>query len=243
MRWTLVTAAILMASPLAAQEDVLPGHIRVLAPAANGPLPVVIWASGCSGFFHPRAPWHFVERAQKILKEGYAVAFVDYLSTEHLSSACQGEMSLDQIGTVLIEAASALESVPDLDTGRLVYLGGSLGGGGVLAALSHPAFGDHEPMGVIALYPSCVGLGTWDVETPVRLYFAAEDQITPPDGCAEVLNGSSESIQHTYADAHHGFDMRGLPTELATGQAAIAYHHAAAEDVWDRIAEVLRALR
>lgn len=225
-------------------RESVPDHIRLLVPPSEEPLPVVLWASGCSGFFHPRAPWHYLERTQHVLSAGYAIAYVDYVSAAGYDAACGGELTLAEIARILVDAVQVLEEVPAIDPSRIVLLGSSLGAGGVLAALSVPAIASHQPVAVLALYPACEGLRTWDLDVPVWVWFAGGDQITPPSRCRAVLDETANPpTEHTYPNAEHGFDTRGLPTELEAGQAALAFDPAAADDVWARIEGVLNQVR
>jgi hypothetical protein len=43
----------------------------------------------------------------------------------------------------------------------------------------------------------------------------------------------------TYPDAHHGFDMEGLPVQLVPGLPALAYDAASAAAAWDTIDRIL----
>ena len=157
----LVGLLCVLGSPTLGVAQELPDHIRLIHPPASEPLPVVAWASGCSGFFHPRAPWHFVERAQHLLSEGYAVAYVDYLAASGHEAACGGELGLPEVGRVLSDAVRILAARPEIDSSHIVLLGGSLGGGGVLAALSDSEGESPMPAAALVLYPTCTG-GTPD---------------------------------------------------------------------------------
>ena len=109
--------------PLSAQqESPLPEYIRLLGKPSSGSAPVVIWASGGSGFFHPRAPWHFVERSEHILSSGYAIAFVDYLAAAGRTDATGGVMSITEVARYLAQAVEALRAIPQLDSDRFVLL-------------------------------------------------------------------------------------------------------------------------
>jgi dienelactone hydrolase len=99
-------------------------------------------------------------------------------------------------------------------------------------------------MGVLALYPECQGLPTWSLEVPVWIWFAGGDQITPPSRCRPMFDEAPRRpTEHVYPGVEHAFDMRGLPTELEPGQAAIAYDRVAADDLWANIETVLRMIR
>lgn len=222
----------------------LPKHIRLLIPPAENPLPLVVWASGCSGFFHPRAPWHFLERSQHIISAGYAIAFVDYVSAAGLKSACAGEMSIEQVGKYLVEAIRSLKGHPELDLKRIVLLGGSLGGGGVLSALSVKGIEMQMPIAALSIYPACIGLKSWNLEVPVWVWFAGGDRITPLSKCQPAIKNAGGTVNtHTFPDVQHAFDMKGLPTKLEPEQAAIAYNDEAATQLWERVNDVLKTIR
>lgn len=219
-------------------------HLRILSPPSVEPRPIVVWASGCSGFFHPRAPWHNVERTQSILAAGYAIAYVDYVAAFGVESACAGELSLSEIASVLIEAVTSLGERDEIDPEHVVLLGSSLGGGGVLATLAETNPVMNSVKGVLSIYPACEGLVPWDSPAPVWVWFAGGDLIQPPSQCRNALDSSEGIInERVFADVHHGFDTRGLPTELKPGEAALAYDPAAADALWRDIETVLEALR
>jgi len=214
-------------------------HLQLLVPPSEHPLPVVIWASGGSGFFHPRGPWHYVERSQHILSVGYAIAYVDYVT-----AAGAGEMSTRDIGGYLVAAIRLVESDKRLDPSRIVLLGSSRGGGGVLAALSAKEIKARPPKAALSIYPLCTGVEPWDLDVPVWAWFGGADQITPADHCSQALGNARRKVTtFTFPGAHHGFDMRGLPTELEPGKPALAFNVAAAAELWAQIADVLRSLR
>jgi dienelactone hydrolase len=219
-------------------------HVRVLVPLSEEPRPTVVWASGCSGFFHPRTPWHYVERSQTLLAAGYAIAYVDYVAALGLESACAGEATLLDIATVLIAAVESLEGRSGIDTESVVLLGSSLGGGGVLAALSQDIGATANINGVLSIYPACAGLSPWRSAIPVWIWYAGGDLIQPPSQCRPAIDGSQGQIsERTFPGVHHGFDSRGLPQELEPGQPALAYDVEAAEALWQDIELVLLSLR
>lgn len=219
-------------------------HVRVLVPPSAEPRPIVVWASGCSGFFHPRAPWHYVERSQSLLAAGYAIAYVDYVAALGLESACAGEASLSDIAAILMAAVEDLKGHSGIDPERIILLGSSLGGGGVLATLSQGIEGTAGIQGVLSLYPACEGLASWASVAPVWIWYAGGDLIQPPSRCRPAVDGSEGQIsERTFPGVHHGFDTLGLPQELEPGQPALAYDAEAAEALWQDIKSILVSLR
>jgi dienelactone hydrolase len=248
-RWpTLATVAVAAISwsssgfcqPRGSVDD----HVRLLVPPSAEPMPVVVWASGCSGFFHPRAPWHYVERSESLLAAGYAIAYVDYVAALGFESACAGEASLSDIGAILMAAVEGLKNHSGIDSDRIVLLGSSLGGGGVLATLSQGIEAKASIQGVFSLYPACEGLASWASVAPVWIWYAGGDLIQPPIRCRPAVDGSEGQItERSFPGVHHGFDTRGLPRELEPGQPALAYDAEAAEVLWRDIESILVSLR
>jgi dienelactone hydrolase len=92
----------------------------------------------------------------------------------------------------------------------------------------------------VMYYPTCRGLPPWSGTTVGLMLLGAKDDIAFPALCErvskDVLPDRLRVI--TYADARHGFDMRGLPTHAPSG--ATAYNADAAEASWAAVVEFLR---
>ena len=99
-----------------------------------------------------------------------------------------------------------------VDPNRISIMGWSFGGGGVLAAVNaaHPV----PPFSkAVMYYPVCRGSGTWSAATAGLMLLGAVDDIALPALCNAVAKGvPTEKLKViSYPNAHHGFDMRGLP--------------------------------
>ena len=241
-RYVWAALTILVCGPTAVSAQTrsgLTGNLKAIVPEGAGPFPAVLWVSGCSGFFHPRAPWHYIERSEALIQRGFAVFFVDYVRAHGVETACLGVMSNSDVATYVAAAVDSVSARADVKDGSVVLLGASLGGGGVLEALVK-ASADMEAVtaSAVVLYPSCGGLQPWQSRIPVLMLLAGSDQITPPSECRRVvdrLEGAASVEVHSYPDAHHGFDVQDLPTELEEGLPALAFDPEAAADAWLRI--------
>ena len=217
---------------------------RIRRPADSARRVVVLIVPGCSGF----GAQHYDTEAAGLTREGFIVANVDYLAARGIPTACPaaGDTAFPVPATVVAEyvlaAAIDMRSDPSIRATQVFGVGGSLGGGGVLAALS----GDHRdgsPLdGVAVLYPQCRGVPAWTRPTRALMLLGEFDNIAPPALCRSLVEQSSGTIDvHVYPRAHHAFDADelGRVAEPRT-EPTVAFDPDAAADAWRRIAQFFR---
>lgn len=230
-------------SGLARHQAALAPHYRIMRPEGAGPFPTVLFISGCSGFAHPRAPFHYDRIAERFLSEGRAVVFADYVRAHGKADACRGVLSPRAVRDYVLASIAHLRSQSFVDRSTLDIIGWSLGGGGVLAALA--AFDEDAERHVrraVALYPDCTGVERWRAAVPTLVMLAGLDVVQPPASCHRSFPSARVTVR-TFPRAHHGFDMTGLPTVLEPGLPALAYDEASATAAWLEISRFLELPR
>jgi dienelactone hydrolase len=209
---------------------------------------VVLVVPGCSGF----GPKHYDSEGARLTEEGFIVINVDYLSARELSTACPAPgdtlfpVPASVIARYVLAAAADVRSDTLIRPTRVMAVGGSLGGGGVLATLSTNRMGAFPLDGVVALYPQCRGVSRWDRPVPVLMLLGGLDNIASPTTCRALAGGKDSTagvIVVTYPRAHHAFDADELPivTERRT-DATVGYNPQAAADAWHRITNFIHRL-
>jgi dienelactone hydrolase len=101
------------------------------------------------------------------------VVHVDYVAARRLTDACGSFVPPDDVANDIFAVAKHLRSLPLVNPARIDIIGESLGGGGVLAALSRPGPGNIPPFRkAVVFYPVCRG-------------------VSPPRASAEVLSADT----------------------------------------------------
>jgi len=230
----ICAAVLLLSSPVAAEES-----FRVLSPAGAGRHPAVLLVPGCSGFVATNGVNLYEARATELQQAGYAVVFVDYLGRRmqgNCAHVLQTEVSAD-----VLEAAAWIRSQPGIDARRIAVIGWSYGGGGVLAALK--AMPPDPPIAkAVMYYPVCRGAVPWTTNTAALLLLGEKDDIAFPRLCDAVVNGVPPDRLRTitYANARHGFDMRGFPVRAEQPPGSPGYNDEAATSSWATVLDFLR---
>jgi dienelactone hydrolase len=227
-------AAYFLSSPLAAEEP-----FRVLSPASSGRHPAVLLVPGCSGFVATNGVNVYEERANQLREAGYAVVFVDYLGRRmqgNCAHVLQAEVSAD-----VLEAASWIRDQPGIDAGRIAVIGWSYGGGGVLAALKAMPL-DPPIAKAVMYYPVCRGAVPWTSNVVGLMLLGENDDIALPGLCDSVAKGvpAGRLRTITYANARHGFDMRGLAGLKDQPPGSPGYNAEAARSSWSTVLDFLR---
>lgn len=198
------------AADLATLQKRLEPHYRIQRPQGPGPFAAVLLVPGCGGIAVPR-----LQTAEQLVRDGYAVAFVDYITSRGLRTACRGEVSVDEVAQDIRAVSAHLRSLPYIRLTGLGAVGWSLGGAGVLASLAASSQEQEPPLNAAAaFYPVCAGLRTWRANVPVLLLLGAQDDIAPPAPCQDLarsLSASASVIVHMYPNARHSFDSSDLP--------------------------------
>lgn len=190
-------------------------------PNSPGPHPAVLMVSGCSGFADARFPTTYARRAETLVSEGYVVGYVNYLAAHGIASACDWAPNADgqpialrQIGEYVVAAAADFRDDPGVQGAAVFAAGWSLGGGGVLSALSVSAENTFPLAGVVAFFPVCRSVPAWSSSTPALLLLGNIDNVQPPEFCgalAKRLPAATRTTVRSYANAHHGFDISEIP--------------------------------
>jgi dienelactone hydrolase len=226
-----VVAALL--SPAAADED----GFRVMAPGGSGPHPAVLLVPGCSGFAANNGINTYDARAAELQAAGFFVVYVDYVG-KRMQSNC-AHVGLSEVAGDIVEAAKWTAEHAGVEPGRIFVIGWSYGAGGVLAMLK--AAGTDAPVArAVMYYPVCRGAIPWSANVTGLMLLGASDDIAYPNLCDAVAKGMPvEKLRiATYANARHGFDMRGLPENSASG--APGYNADAASASWETVMGFLK---
>jgi dienelactone hydrolase len=207
--------------------------------------------SGCSGFADARFPTTYASRAAELVRDGFVVGYVDYLAAQGITSACstaedargQPVITLQQVGAYVLAAAADFRLMQDVQDDRVFAVGWSLGGGGVLAALSLGS-GSSQLAGAVAFFPVCRDVPTWSDATPALLLLGDLDNIQPPEFCRQLaknLPATARTTIRSYAKAHHGFDVAELPviTEPQPGP-TLGHNPEARAAAWTEMREFLK---
>jgi dienelactone hydrolase len=200
----------------------------------------------CSGMSKKEHVAHHREMAERLNGMGYLVVHVDYVTTRRLTDACGSFVPPDDIAKDIIAVAKHLRSLPLVNPARIDVIGESLGGGGVLAALSQPGPDDLPGFRrAVVFYPVCRGVSPPRARAEVLMLFGGLDSMTPAESCQQIVRQFTKPTDvqfRVYPDARHGFNLAHLPQTPPTGQPSWtpAYHPAAAKAAWEDAANFLR---
>ena len=235
-------------------KERLADHVHFYLPPDDTVRPGILAVPGCSGVsLHPPdtdlgggSPTdslfrqHYPKAAAELAGKGFVVALLDYLGAEGVVNACRGEVPVPRIGAYTRAALDILRAHPSVDLSRVYVVGWSLGGAGVLAALTHGL--DEAPVaGIALLYPACNAASAWIGGVKVHLFVGGADDITLASECQAFVAGlNRESVRLSlYANARHGFDVRAAPPVIGTGRGTtVGYDQAAATSAWSSIYEL-----
>jgi dienelactone hydrolase len=213
-------------------------HYRLQRPPGPGPFAAVLLVPGCGGISAPR-----LQTAEQLVRDGYAVVFVDYLASRGLQTACGGEVPVDEVAQDIRAVSAHLRSLPDIRPTGLGAVGWSWGGAGVLASLVVSGQDQQPPLNAAAaFYPVCAVLRPWQANIPVLLLLGALDDIAPPASCqalARSVGSAAPVVVHMYPNARHAFDLSDLPPTApsrAFPGKTVGYDAEAARQAWGQVA-------
>jgi dienelactone hydrolase len=164
---------------------------------------------------------------------GVATFIVDSFTGRGIVNTINDQDQLSR-AVMILDAYRALELLakhPRIDSGRIMLMGFSRGGGAAHYSALKRFWSMHGPggglgfAGYIALYPTCnqsfVG-GLDVVDKPIRIFHGAADDYIPVAGCrayVDRLKKAGKDIEITeYPGAHHVFDYPALKTPLKLPQ-------------------------
>jgi dienelactone hydrolase len=157
------------------------------------------------------------------------VVFVDYLGARG-RKVCGGMIRPSDAARDILAAAEYVRAQPLVRPADVSVIGWSMGGGGVLAAISELPAGRAAPFRrAVAYYPVCWGVRTpWPVKVPLLMLLAGRDEVSSTPACQDLVKrlGEGPPIEvRLYPNARHAFDVPDLPplTRLPNG-APIGHH-------------------
>jgi dienelactone hydrolase len=186
----------------------------VLKPAGGGPFPTVIVSHGSSGMHDEHYAY-----AQKLLKQGFAVAMFDGFCERGMKSVTGKLLSISLPTTVAdyYRLLDALGKKSYVDKRNVGLMGTSRGGSAALLAADDQMRKRFSRSGlgfksITAVYPGCVN--QFAHKTPssatVLVQLAANDEHFPPQQCRDVVGQMKKSgfdISSTEYAAGHGWDI------------------------------------
>jgi dienelactone hydrolase len=212
---------------------------RMLSPSDPAPRPAVLLVPGCSGFAAVNGANPYDERAGELQTAGYAVVFVDYLGR---FNDC-GHVSHAQIGESILEAVTWTRAQAGIDQGKILVIGWSYGGGGVLAALRTMPSGPPMFAKAVMYYPDCRGEKPWSAAgISALMLMGAIDDVARPALCEAVVKGAPPNTLRSivYPDARHAFDVHTLPERAEFPFGTVGYNTEAAKASWTTVLDFLR---
>jgi dienelactone hydrolase len=237
-RWLVPACAALSMLLLSMHESAADQTFRILSPPGDTPHPAVLLVPGCSGFVANGGVNSYDEHAADLQAAGYVVVFVDYVG-RRLQTNC-ANISLTEVGTDIMDAASWARTQSGIDGGRVFVIGWSYGSGGVLAALKAMP---PQPLisKAVMYYPVCRGASPWSVDVVGLMLLGGKDDIASPTLCKPVVGGvaADRLTVITYPEARHGFDMRGVQGR-ADQPGAPVYNPEAAKASWATVLDFLK---
>ena len=214
-------------------------------PEGAGPFPAIMLVPVCSGMSKKENVSHYHGMAGRLNGMGYLVVHVDYVAARRLTDACGSLVPPDDIANDIVAVAKHLRSLPLVNPSRIDVIGESLGGGGVLAALSRPGRDELPPFRrAVVFYPVCRGVSPPRARAEVLMLFGALDGMTPAESCQQIVRQfpkATDVLLRVYPDARHGFNLAHLPQTPAAGKPSWtpASHPAAAKAAWEDAANFL----
>ncbi|HJU24825.1 MAG TPA: dienelactone hydrolase family protein [Casimicrobiaceae bacterium] len=205
-------------------------HAILLLPPGDPPKggrSAIVALHGCGGMYsrregheHELSPG-FALRANPLLRDRYAVLFVDSFRSRGLSQICTtryrertvkiAERRLDALG-----ALAYLQRRTDIAANRIALVGWSHGGSATLWTIGRGAPIGNDPFfrAAVAFYPGCAGPlkagDTFHPAAPTRIYIGELDDWTPASSCValgnEMAARNEDLLVTTYPDSYHAFD-------------------------------------
>jgi dienelactone hydrolase len=207
-------------------------HAQLYKPEGAGPFPVVIALHGCGGLGGRSEPVQprYRDWAEQLLKGGKAVLLPDSYGSRELGPQCRVKDHKIHARRERVEDIMAsrqwLVEQPWAAHDRISLLGWANGASALLWAV-RPQLSARsvEPdfRSAIAFYPDCrisAGLG-WSTRVPTLLLIGAEDDVSSPPACRQMIDGARgrSALTHivVYPGAYHDFDRVNFPLHATAG--------------------------
>ncbi len=242
--------ALVAFSPLVCAQGSL-GRLTELfdvrKPDGSGRSPAIVVVPGCGGFkSSPIAQKHYETKIEALRAAGFASIRVDYIGARGLRNCVPDgrfAVTYEDVAKDIDSAVTHLKGLNFVNPAGISLMGWSYGGGATLQYLSTRRNSvDSEIAGIVAFYPYCQDVRRWASEEPVLLLLGAADSVAPPAICKELISGKAP-LRVTlidYPDAHHAFDMQGLPPIVQTPFGPMGYQKQADEKGWASALQFLR---
>ena len=217
-------------------------HFRMKKPEVAGPFPAVMLVPGCSGFNSETFADHYDRVQDELVKLGFVTLRIDWLAVRNAANCYEVgfESVVGDIGIV----ADYLRQQDYVKKRALNVLGWSYGGSCALQALVDTQSRKSATVdAVIAYYPSCWIVNTWDSEVPVLALFGGADNQTPFADCEKLIKNLKNPHRFTYRlydGAHHQFDNPDLPPELKKYYGTVGYNESATMAAWSEVIKFLK---
>ena len=234
----LATACTAGAAPLPAplQVDIPAGgltlHAQLYKPEGEGPFPTVIALHGCGGLGGQSEPVQsrYRDWAEQLLKTGHAVLLPDSYGSRELGPQCHAKerrvlARRERLADINASRQWLLQQ-PWAIHQRISLMGWANGASAVLWAVRPQSLVRgiaQDFRSAIAFYPDCrisSGLG-WSTRVPTLLLIGAQDDISSPSACRQVVEGargrSALAQIFVYPGAAHDFDRANLPLRAIAG--------------------------
>jgi dienelactone hydrolase len=208
-------------------------HAQLYKPAGNGPFPIVIALHGCGGLGGESEPVlpRYRDWAEQLMRTGHAVLLPDSYGSRELGPQCHAKERRVLARRERVADVNAsrqwLQQQPWAARDRISLIGWANGASAVLWAVRPQSLArgivETDFRSAIAFYPDCrisSGLG-WSTRVPTLLLIGAQDDISSPSACRQVVEGargrSALAQIHVYAGAAHDFDRPNLPLRAIAG--------------------------
>ena len=208
-------------------------HAQLYKPEGDGPFPTVIALHGCGGLGGQSEPVQLRYRdwAEQLLKTGHAVLLPDSYGSRELGPQCHAKERRVLARRERVADVNAsrqwLQQQSWVARDRISLIGWANGASAVLWAVRPQSLTrgitEADFRSAIAFYPDCrisSGLG-WSTRVPTLLLIGAQDDISSPSACRQVVEGargrSALAQIHVYPGAAHDFDRANLPLRAIAG--------------------------
>ncbi len=186
---------------------------RLSKPSGVGPFPAVVLLHGCDGIGAWNDAW-----MQRLMKWGYVVLEVDSFTPRSEVSICDSPSNVMTSSRALDAhgARNYLAALDLVDPAHIGVVGMSLGGEGVLSAVSTEVVSMFKAFqAAVAFYPWCDDLK--EINAPLLTLIGAKDDWTPALRCKETLSKVRSDYEvdlKIYPEAYHWFDLEGIDQQM-----------------------------